>query len=155
MSTPEATLEHLRGLSKALDGAVTIPGTRVRVGLDPLIGLVPVVGDWIGAGLSAYFVVRAAGLGVSAATGMRMLANLAVDTMVGTVPVLGDIFDLGFRANQRNLALLEDHLRDPARRRAADRVALAVIAVGAVGIVVGALALMAWLVTRLAAGLSG
>ncbi|MBL9103298.1 MAG: DUF4112 domain-containing protein [Myxococcales bacterium] len=154
---PEAPdpLARLRGLARLLDAAVTIPGVGVRVGLDALLGLVPVVGDWAGALLSAGIVVRAAGLGASAATLVRMLANVGLDLAVGAVPVLGDIFDVGFRANQRNLALLEDHLRDPAPRRRSDRLLVAAIVGGGLALLVGLLAATTWLFTRLIAAVTG
>lgn len=144
-----ATLAHLRGLGRALDGAVTIPGLGVRVGLDPLIGLVPMVGDWIGGLLAGYIVVRAAGLGVSAATLLRMLGNLGVDALVGSVPVLGDIFDVGFRANERNLGLLEGHMLAPVQRRRGDLAVVLAVGGGALAVVVGALVLAGWVVSSL------
>jgi hypothetical protein len=146
---------QLRGLGRLLDGAVAIPGTKIRVGLDPLIGLVPVVGDWIGALFSAYIVARSVGLGVSGATVLRMLGNLALDLAIGAVPVLGDIFDFGFRANQRNLALLEAHLQAPDRRRRADLAVVLGVTGGLLATVVGALALTAWLVSLLLAAVAG
>lgn len=151
----QTTLTHLRGLGRALDSAVAIPGTSIRVGLDPLIGLIPGVGDWAGALMSGYIVVRSAGLGISAATGLRMLGNLGVDLLAGSVPVLGDIFDLGFRANQRNLGLLEAHMRDPARRRRTDLGVVVAVGLGALALVVGALTLTIWIAARLAAALLG
>jgi hypothetical protein len=151
----QATLAHLRGVSRVLDGAVAIPGVGVRVGLDPLIGLVPVVGDWIGGLLAGYIVVRAAGVGVGGATLVRMLGNLAVDLLIGAVPVLGDIFDFAFRANERNLRLLAAHLQDPARRRRSDLAVVVVVAGGTLAIVAGAVALTAWLVARLVGAVAG
>lgn len=148
-STEDVALARLRGLSRLLDGAIGIPGTGLRVGLDPLIGLFPVVGDWIGAALSGYIVVRGAALGASGATVIRMLGNLAVDALVGSVPVLGDIFDAGFRANERNMRLIEAHARAPARRGAADLAVVVGVAIGALTIVVGAFALTAWILARL------
>jgi Domain of unknown function (DUF4112) len=148
-------LAQLRGLGRLLDGAVTIPGTRIRVGLDPLIGLVPVVGDWIGALFSAYIVARSVGLGVSGATVLRMLGNLALDLTIGAVPVLGDLFDLGFRANQRNLALLEAHLSRPDHRRRADLAVVLGVAGGLLVTVVGALAVIAWLLGVLLQAVAG
>lgn len=150
-----AALAHLRGLSRALDGAVTIPGTGIRLGLDPLIGLVPVLGDWVGGLLSAYIVVRAAGLGASLATLLRMLGNLGLDALVGSVPVLGDIFDVGFRANERNLALIEGHLQRPGQRRRSDLVVVLATAGVALAVVGGALALTGWLVATLVRALLG
>jgi len=158
MSTPkpspeEATLAHLRGVSRLLDGAVGIPGTHLRVGLDPLIGLVPVVGDWVGGLLSGYIVIRAAGLGASGATVLRMLGNLAVDALVGTVPVLGDIFDVAFRANERNLRLLDAHVQAPARRGRADRMVVAGVTLGVLAIVVGMVVLAGWIAAQILSAL--
>ena len=150
-----AALAHLRGLSRALDGAVTIPGTGIRLGLDPLIGLVPVLGDWVGGLLSGYIVVRAAGLGASLATLLRMLGNLGLDALVGSVPVLGDIFDLGFRANQRNLELLRKHLGAPVQRRRTDRWFVAGLIGALVLLVVATIALSVWLVAALVHAVAG
>lgn len=156
-STPseQAALARLHGLGKLLDGAVGVPGTGLRIGLDPLLGLVPVVGDWIGAALSSYIIVRAAGLGASGATLLRMTGNLALDLLIGAVPVLGDIFDFGFRANQRNLALLEQHMQAPARRRRADLAVVLGVAGGLLVLVVGALSLMGWLIYSLLQAVAG
>lgn len=160
MSTPkpspdEATLGHLRGLGRLLDGAIEIPGTRIRVGLDPLIGLVPVVGDWIGGVLAGYIVIRAAGLGASGATLLRMLGNLAIDALVGTVPVLGDIFDLTFRANERNLRLLDAHMQAPARQGRADLMLVVGVTLGVLTIVVGMVVLAGWIAAKILSALLG
>ncbi len=103
-------IEHLRRLADLLDTKWTIPGTGVRIGLDPLIGLVPGIGDATSLGLSGYLVYRAHRLGVPKRTKLRMLWNLALDALLGSIPLVGDLFDLVFRANRRNLALLERHL---------------------------------------------
>ncbi len=160
MSTPkpsldEATLAHLRTLSRLLDGAIGIPGTRIRVGLDPLIGLFPVVGDWVGGVLAGYIVIRAAGLGASGATVLRMLGNLAVDALVGTVPVLGDIFDLAFRANERNLRLLDAHMKAPARQGRADLMVVVGVTLAVLGIVVGMIVLAGWIAAQILSALLG
>jgi hypothetical protein len=98
-----ADLEFLASL---LDDRFQIPGTRIRFGLDAVIGLIPGVGDAIGATLSSYLIWRAHQLGASKFTLMRMAGNMAVDTVMGAVPLLGDILDLKFRANRRNVELL-------------------------------------------------
>lgn len=108
----EAALRRLRRFAVFMDSAVPIPGTQWRIGADALIGLVPGVGDGITGLMSLYLVAEAARLGVGKTTLARMLANLAVDAAVGTVPVLGDVFDVGFKANRRNLTLLERRLRE-------------------------------------------
>jgi hypothetical protein len=136
----------LRRLVRLLDSAVRIPGTRIRVGLDPLLGLLPGLGDSLSTLLSGWVVVRAAGLGASPATLARMLGNLLVDSVLGTLPVLGDLFDVGWRANQRNLALLEGQLADPARRRRRDRAVVVAVVAVALALPLALAALFAWLV---------
>ena len=153
--TEETALAQLRGLSRVLDGAITIPGTGIRVGLDPIIGLVPVVGDWIGAALSGYIIVQGARLGASGATLMRMTGNLVVDLMVGSVPVLGDIFDLGFRANERNLALISAHVQSPATRRRSDLAVVVGVIGGLLVVAVTVIALSTWLVYSLLQAIFG
>lgn len=159
MSTDEErsaeALVHLRRLARALDGAVTIPGTGIRMGLDPLIGLVPVVGDWVGGLLSGYIVVRAAGLGASLATLLRMLGNVGLDLLIGSIPVLGDIFDVGFRANERNLALLEGHMLAPAQRRRSDLMVVGGTAVAVLVIVGGVIGLIGWALASIVRAIVG
>jgi hypothetical protein len=104
---------RVRTIAKLLDEAVTIPGTRVGLGLDALIGLVPGVGDTAGLLLSAGIVVQAARLGVPTAVLARMVLNVAVDGVVGAVPVAGDLFDVGWKANVRNVRLMQDALDAP------------------------------------------
>jgi hypothetical protein len=103
-----AAADRLRRLAWVLDELFRIPGTRQRVGIDALIGLVPGVGDTIGALLSTYIILEAARRGASVWTVTRMLANVGVESVVGAVPLLGDLFDVVFKANRRNLALLGD-----------------------------------------------
>jgi Domain of unknown function (DUF4112) len=109
--------EHLRRIAWWLDAAFRIPGTQQRVGLDAILGLIPGVGDTIGAVLSTYIIVEAARRGASVWTVMRMLGNVAVETVVGAVPLLGDVFDAVFKANMRNLALLGSTLERGAPAR--------------------------------------
>lgn len=103
-------LKRLRRLTRLLDDAVRIPGTKYRLGLDSLIGLVPGAGDIVGGALSAYIIYEASRLGVSRLTLARMLSNLAVDLLLGSVPVAGDIFDVAWKANRKNMDLLDRHL---------------------------------------------
>ena len=134
-------IEHLRGLTRLLDSAIQIPGTRYRIGLDAIVGVVPGIGDIIGAFFSAYLVWQAARMGVSTATLMRMMGNVTLDTLVGEVPLLGDLFDAGWKSNTRNLALLERHLAEPAATRKASRRALWLIGGGLVLLLAGVVAL--------------
>src|SRR5687767_8986818 len=105
----------VRQLARLLDSAVRIPGTNIRVGLDALLGLIPGIGDAIGAALSGYIVLAAAKLGLPKSVLARMVLNLGIDTAVGAVPILGDLFDVAFRANTRNIALIDSADRKSTR----------------------------------------
>ena len=120
-------IERLRTISSLLDNAFTIPGTRLRFGLDALIGLVPGVGDAVGALFSAYLILQASRLGAPRSVLTRMIANVGIDTVVGWIPVLGDLFDVGWKANTKNLALLEQHVQQPSAARAGSRRSLLLI----------------------------
>lgn len=108
----EETLERCRTVAAALDDAVPIPGTNRRVGLDSIIGLLPVAGDAVAAAASSYIVLEAARLGAPRSTLARMAFNVALDFGVGSIPILGDLFDAAFKANRKNVELLERHLDD-------------------------------------------
>ncbi len=116
-----AQLARLKTMSRLLDTAFTIPGTRYRFGLDALIGLVPGLGDAVGAVFSGYLVLQASRLGAPRSVVGRMIANVAIDTIVGWIPLLGDLFDVVWKSNIRNMALLEEHLRQPAAAKAGSR----------------------------------
>ena len=100
------TIRRLSRLAFILDTAVTIPGTKVRVGLDPVLGLVPVAGDAISAVLSLYIIVEAARLGATKKILGLMLLNVAADFVVGSIPLAGDVADVLMKANVRNLKLM-------------------------------------------------
>ena len=105
-----ARTRRVRVLGKLLDNSIPIPGTPWKIGLDPIIGLIPGIGDLIGAALSGYIILEAARANVSTITLARMLLNVGIDTLVGAVPALGDVFDAAWKANMKNVALLERHL---------------------------------------------
>lgn len=98
-------LERLRTLATALDESIRIPGTDFRVGIDPLLGVLPVAGDLAAGVLSLAIVAVAAWNGVSKLTVLRMLGNIAIDVLIGAVPVVGDAFDIFWKANVRNVEL--------------------------------------------------
>ncbi len=101
---------RIEALARVMDSIVAIPGTNVRLGFDALLGLVPVVGDVVSQAISSYIIWEARRLGVSRWTMTRMIGNSLLDMTVGAVPVVGDAFDVAFRANLRNLALLKADL---------------------------------------------
>ena len=106
-------LERLRSLARLFDQAFAIPGTRFRFGIDALFGLVPGLGDVAGAMVAVYALHVARTLRAPATIQLHMLSNIAIDATVGTVPVLGDLFDFFYKAQTRNLALLENWLQSP------------------------------------------
>lgn len=111
-----------------LDAGIRIPGTNIRVGLDPILGLVPGLGDAAGAVLGGTVFIEGARRGASRATLIRIAANIALDFLVGSIPLLGDAFDFAWKANLRNVALLERLATDPDVSRRSDR--LFVVLVG-------------------------
>ncbi|WP_013320392.1 DUF4112 domain-containing protein [Gloeothece verrucosa] len=113
-------LTHLRNLSNLLDNAILIPGTSYRIGIDPIIGLIPGAGDYLGTALSAYIVIQAALMGASKPTLSKMALNIILDTLVGTVPILGDFVDVTWKANTKNLELLEENLHLTQPRKTTD-----------------------------------
>lgn len=104
------TLARLDGLSRLLDNAFVVPGTRIRFGIDGIVGLVPVVGDLISAVLSGYIIWEARQLGLPRWKIARMMGNVALDTAMGVVPFVGDVADVMFKANRRNLRIVREHL---------------------------------------------
>jgi hypothetical protein len=121
--------EQLRRLAWLLDSSIGIPGTRFRFGVDALLGLVPFLGDAAGVLLSSYIVLEAARMGVPRALLVRMGANVAIEGLVGAIPLLGDLFDAAWKANQRNVRLLEAHFGEaPDARRQNVRWATAIVA---------------------------
>ncbi len=113
-------LTKLRRVSRILDNAIAIPGTKISFGLDPILGLLPGGGDTVTGGIAAYIVVEAAKMGVPREILWKMVGNILIDSFAGTVPVVGDIFDLGWKANIKNIELLEKHL-DLAESNQSDR----------------------------------
>ncbi|WP_323190623.1 DUF4112 domain-containing protein [Halostella sp. PRR32] len=105
-----AAIQRMRAVSTVLDDAIRVPGTDFRVGLDPLVGILPVAGDSVMFVVSMYIVLEAANLGVPAPVVARMVANIAIDAVVGSVPLLGTLFDAAWKANRRNVRLVEEHV---------------------------------------------
>ncbi len=93
-----------------MDGIIVVPGTTVRIGIDAAIGLLPVVGDLAASLVSTYLIWEAHKLGAPRSLLARMIGNVIIDTSVGAIPLLGDAFDVMFRSNIRNMALLRSYL---------------------------------------------
>jgi hypothetical protein len=144
--TNDPRLGHVRILAHLLDRAFRVPGTSWRFGIDAVIGLVPGLGDIVGALIGGYTVVIARSLGAPSSVQLRMLMNLTVDSIVGLVPFAGDLFDFAFKAHSRNQALLEHWLAAPHRTR---RSSIAVLCLAFV-VLAAILGAAGWLLMRTA-----
>ena len=145
----EAGLADAELLAWLLDNSIPIPGTGRRIGLDAVVGLVPGLGDVLSGGLGLLVVIRGVQRGLPRVVLARMLANVAIDFVVGAVPVIGDAFDLWFKSNARNVALLRRFSGDRTASTAGEWGFFAVLAAG-----IGAVAFaIAWLIWSLIAAL--
>ena len=120
-------LKSLDKLSKLMDAQFTIPGTNIKFGLDALIGLVPGVGDLSTFAISGYMLFIMAKNGASGFVLARMILNILVDAIVGAVPILGDIFDVAFKANIRNMRLMNQHYKEGKHKGSAWKVIVPVL----------------------------
>ncbi len=125
-------MRRVRVLARLLDSSIPVPGTRWKIGFDPIVGLIPGIGDMIGAVLSGFIILEAVRLEVPTFTLARMLVNVGIDTVVGAVPAVGDVFDAAWKSNMMNVALLERHLAatgstPPKRHNVLGLVALALV----------------------------
>jgi hypothetical protein len=145
-----AIRERLRRVAWLLDNSIQLPGTNFRVGIDSLIGLIPGFGDAIGALLSSYIVAEAARLGIPKATLIRMSLNVALETIIGMIPIAGDVFDMAWKANQRNVRLLDVYMENPRKTTVTSRLLVfglvAVLIALIVGMVVLGIIIMRWLI---------
>ena len=132
-----ASLRRLRRVSHLLDNAIPIPGTKYRIGLDPILGLIPGGGDFISSIFAGYVVFKSAQMGVPQETLVKMAANIVFDTVAGTVPVAGDLLDVTWKANVKNIELLDAHLGSPEPGKQADWLFVAALLLGLMLIVGG------------------
>jgi hypothetical protein len=130
-----------------MDDAVRVPGTNFRFGLDALIGLIPGAGDVAGGITTAYTILAAQQMGVPKPVLLRMVWNVLVDTVVGSVPLLGDLFDIGFKANRRNVQLVEAFAAAPRQTERSSQAFVAVLLLLVVLIIAGGVAIT-WLLLK-------
>ena len=102
----EDRVAHVESLAKIMDSQFSIPGTQLQLGLDTLVGLIPGIGDTVSLGIASYIVFHAHHLGARKRTLSRMLYNIFIDWLIGLVPIIGDFFDMGWKGNNKNAALL-------------------------------------------------
>ncbi len=154
---PPAYAERPRGLAEVeaiawlLDNSIPVPGTGRRFGIDALIGFVPVVGDVLSGGIGLFVVWRASRFGLPRVVVARMLANSVIDIAIGSIPLLGDAFDLWFKANTRNLAIVRRHLEHPETSTRNDWLVLG----GLIGLIVAIVLLLGWFVVSVISAVAG
>jgi hypothetical protein len=139
-------MDALRGLQRALDEAFRVPGTNFRFGWDPLIGLVPWIGDALTALMSCAIIVQAHHMRVPRIVQLHMLLNVAIDLVAGVIPLVGDLLDFAWKSNTKNMALLERHaveVRPPTR---GDWLFVVGVVLTVIGIALVPLLVVYWLV---------
>jgi len=148
LSTTNSRQQQLEKISRFMDSSIRLPG-GYRIGWDGIIGLIPGIGDVVGMAISSYILVSAIRLGASRSTVVRMIGNIGTETVLGAVPLLGDVFDLIFKANSRNMKILQSQQLDPAVTHRKSLVGLSIVLL----IVAFVFLLLAWTTLSLIAGL--
>jgi hypothetical protein len=143
----DETQERLAWLAWLLDSSIPIPGTRFTIGVEALVGLIPVLGDFIGVLLSSYILKEAARLGAPKVVLARMASNVLVEGLVGAIPLAGDVFDAAWKANQRNVRLLDAWLNHP-QKTARSSSLFATVLIAAVAVLLILLGALAFLLLR-------
>lgn len=132
----EQSKDKLNRLAWLMDNSFRVPGTQMRFGVDGLIGLIPGIGDAIGALISSHIMSEAAQLGVPKSILLKMAFNVGLDALLGIIPVVGDVSDFVWKANQRNVKLLSDYLEQPEKTVTYSRFFVGMIGVLVIGVVV-------------------
>lgn len=146
---PNDSLRRVQVVATLLDEAVRLPGTNFRFGIDPIVGMIPGLGDLLGGVASAYIILEAARAGAPASVLLRMTMNVGMDTLVGAVPVAGDLFDFAWKSNTRNALLLARHVEAPAQTRRASIALVVLLLAILAGITIGAALLAVYVIRRL------
>jgi hypothetical protein len=142
-------LVALRKFAQLLDSALIVPGTRYRIGLDPILGLVPGFGDLVSPLFTIGILWQAHDLGIPRVVQLRMIFNVAIDALVGAVPFVGDLFDFVWKANVRNLALLEHHAAHERRASAGDWIFVALLTFAVIAIAAVPFVIVAWIIAAI------
>jgi|FLYM01.1.fsa_nt_gi hypothetical protein len=132
-----------------MDSSITVPGTNFKIGLDPIIGLIPGIGDFIANSIGIYPIALAMKYKLSRIIILRMVLNLSVDYFFGVIPILGDIFDAAFKANQRNFRLLELGLNEPVKTRRRSLVFVALVTLILIFLILSPIFLLGWILAQL------
>jgi hypothetical protein len=147
--------ENLDLLSHLLDDFIKVPGTPVRFGLDGIVGVIPGIGDLIGGIASCIIIIAAWVRGVSYATVVRMVANVVIEVSIGSVPILGDMFDIAWRANRRNYALLTGSIYEPRKYTIQSWFFLAALCLVMAALIIVPMILVTWMAAYIMRSLFG
>lgn len=142
-------LRLARFLADLLDQRFTIPGTSIRIGLDPIVGLIPGIGDLIANLTGSLILILAARSGVAKIALVRMAINIALNALLGAIPFVGDVLSIWFRSNVRNVELLQRYLGRPKPRAAADWLLVACLLLAIIGVLAGAVFFAFWVLREL------
>jgi hypothetical protein len=142
-------LEALRQMARLLDSAFVVPGTTFRIGLDPILGLLTGIGDLASPLFTIGVLWQGRDLGIPRVVQLRMIFNVAIDTLLGSVPVIGDLFDVAWKANDMNMALLERHAYEERRPSAGDWLFVSALTLVLVLLAVTPFFVLAWLISLL------
>ncbi len=134
--------------AKLLDSRFTIPGTNIRFGIDPIVGLIPGAGDVLAGGISLYFLIKAALHQAKASVLTRMFINILLDVLIGSIPVLGEAFDVYWKANLRNARILDELQEHPDKTTTESRLWVWFVVVQLIAILVGLILLIGWLIAE-------
>jgi hypothetical protein len=146
---PPNSIQRVRAIATLLDDALPIPGTKLRFGIDPLVGLVPGLGDLLGGAASAYIILEAARAGAPSPVLLRMAMNVGIDTLVGAIPFVGDLFDFAWKSNTRNARLLGQHLDTPTQTKRASTLLVVALVAAILLVAFGMAALAIYVLRRL------
>ena len=130
----EEKLIRLKLLSNRLDEIITIPGTKYKIGIDPIIGIIPVVGDLLGSIISIYIIYSGSKMGLSSRVVAKMGLNLGLDFVIGLTPFLGDILDMGWKANKRNVELIEKNIKQTSENSTLSNLIIATLTILILGV---------------------
>ena len=138
----EEKLIRLKRLSERLDDTFTIPGTKYKIGIEALIGAVPIIGDLIGGILASYIMYSGMKMGAPPRIIARMAVNIAIDFAIGSIPIIGDLFDLVWKANKKNVELIEETTLLNEETNKINYLIVAILIVGLIAIILATLAII-------------
>ncbi|MEL7835164.1 DUF4112 domain-containing protein [Fodinibius sp. Rm-B-1B1-1] len=135
--------------AKLLDSKFRIPGTNIRFGIDPIVGLIPGAGDVLAGGISLYFLIKAALQQAKASVLTRMFINILLDVLIGSIPVLGEAFDVYWKANLRNAHILDELQKNPDKTTTESRLWIWFVVVQFIAILIGIILFIGWLIAEI------